>query len=75
MQNYTIKGEWRTTDTGRVYVAKAVSPTGRVLGVARFEVPVMDNFDLAMAYGTDITEQIIVQAAEEQAHCFGRAAK
>ena len=75
MQNYTVKGEWQMTDLGRVYVAKAISPTGRVLGVVRFEVPIMDGFDMATVYGKDLTEQIVVQAAEEQAHRFGRAAK
>ena len=75
MQNYTIKGDWQITDTGRAYVAKAIGPTGRVLGVVRVEVPVMDGFDMAMIYGADVTEQVIIQAAEEQAHRFGRAAK
>ena len=75
MQDYVVKGEWQPTDTGRVYVAKAIAKTGRVLGVVRFEVPIMDGFDMATVYGKDLSEQILVQAAEEQAHRFGKAAK
>jgi hypothetical protein len=41
----------------------------------RFEVPIMVGFDMATAYGKEFTEQVVVQAAEEQAHRFGRAAK
>ena len=75
MDAYTVEGEWQTTDQGRVYVAKAVTATGRVLGVVRFDVPVMTGFDLSEVYGPELTEQLIVQAAEEQAHRFGKAAK
>jgi hypothetical protein len=75
MQDYTVKGEWQQTDTGRVYVARAIARSGRVLGVARFEVPVMTGFDMATVYGKELTEQMVVQAAEEQAHRFGKAAK
>lgn len=75
MQDYTVNGEWRQTDTGRVYVAKAVSGKGRILGVIRFEVPVEDSFAMSEVYGKDLTEQLVVQAAKEQAHRFGKAAK
>jgi len=75
MDNYKVTGEWQQTETGRVYVARAIARTGRVLGVVRFEVPVMTGFDMATVYGKDLTEQLIVQAAEEQAHRFGKAAK
>lgn len=74
MNNYKVTGEWHTTDLGRVYVAKAVSDKGRILGVVRFEVPVEDGFAMSEVYGVDLTEQLIVQAAEEQAHRFGKAA-
>ena len=75
MNRYRVTGEWQKTDLGRVYVAKAVSDNGRLLGVVRFEVPVMDGFDMSEVYGRELTEQLIVQAAEEQAHRFGKAAK
>jgi len=75
MDGYRVEGKWQPTDQGRVYVARAISPKGRVLGVARFDVPVMTGFEMSEAYGPELTEQLIVQAAEEQAHRFGKAAK
>ena len=71
---YEVKGQWESTDMGQVYVAKAISKTGRILGVVRFEVPVMDGFDLATYYGNELSRQLIEQAATEQADRFGRAA-
>ena len=73
MKDYIVKGEWQQTDMSRVYVAKAIADTGRVRGVVRFEVPVMTGFDMVTVYGSYFTEQVIIQAAEEQAHRFGQA--
>ena len=75
MDAYKVIGEWQTTDQGRVYVARAVTARGRVLGVVRFDVPVMDGFEMSEVYSPELTEELIVQAAEEQAHRFGKAAK
>ena len=75
MDAYKITGEWHTTDQSRVYVAKAIADTERVLTVVRFEVPIMTGFDMSEVYDSELIEQIIVQAAEEQAHRFGKAAK
>ena len=76
MKDYEVKGGWQETDEGRVYVAKAIAkPSGRILGVAKVEVPIMTGFDIAEVYGKEVTEKIIIQAAEEMAHRFGKAAK
>lgn len=72
--NYQVKGEWVQTDSGRVYVAKAISEKGRILGVVRAEVPIEIGYDLATIYGNRLSEQMIVEAVEEQAHLMGEAA-
>ena len=36
---FQVKGQWRTESYGHVYTAKAVTPSGRILGVVNIEVP------------------------------------
>lgn len=74
MTTYNLKTEWQQTDTGRVYVVTIMTDTGLVLGVVRFDVPVMTGVDLSTVYGSTVIEEIIVQAAEEYAHRFARMA-
>ena len=73
-QEYQVKGQWTDTAAGRVYEAKAVGKTGRILGVVRVDVPVEVGFDLATYYGNQLSEELIVQAADGLADRFGMAA-
>ena len=60
---YTTKGEWKETNMGQVYTAKAISKKGRILAISSFEIPIAFGFDLINYYGKAI-EMCEIKALE-----------
>lgn len=60
--DYKIKKEWTSREDVQVFVAKAVSPTGRILGKVTVDMDLITGFDLKQYYG-----ESGVKAVEESA--------
>jgi len=65
-----IKSYWETSEIGQCCEAKAVSATGRVLGIVRVDIPVLDGFEISTIYGREVTREAVEQAARNVAGQF-----
>mgnify|MGYP001495014778 CR=1 FL=1 len=65
-KKFIVKGEWHDEQIARVYTARAVTPTGRILAVVNIEVPLMVGVDLKDRFGAELIEEI-ERSAEEDA--------
>lgn len=73
-QGYKIERQWTDTATGRIYEAKVVGKTRRILGIVRVDVPVREGFDLTTHFGNRLSEETIAQDADKLAERLGQAA-
>ena len=65
-----VTGSWQSTEDGQSYEARAVSATGRVLGIVRVDIPVFEGIELAKTHGNEVTHETIEQAAQDLAGRF-----
>lgn len=70
---FEIKGDWSKSESGQKYVAKAVTETGRILGIATVDVPIEVGVEIARYYGSEELKTTIEDTAKEQVRRLAEA--
>jgi len=72
-KEFEIKGEWIKSESGRKYVAKAVTKTGQILAIVTVDVPIDVGVDFASYYGSEQLKTEIENAGQEQVRLIAEA--
>ena len=70
---FEVKGDWITSESGQKYVARAVTKKGRILAKATLDVPIEVGVDFAFYYGSESLKTEIEKVCKEQVKFIAEA--